>query len=91
MNSLKSEAFLGERRGIEDPCAFDLFEKYKKWSDSRNVGELYMLDFQQMFNDLNKVEIENREILVSAQDKQIAENVLAAADRPPESPTSSVA
>ena len=74
------------------PFAFNLFENYKK-SDDRNKGKLQMLNFEQMLNDLNRVETKEKGDLASIEDGKSADADLEEAVRrvwSPEPETSSV-
>ena len=57
-DSLLNTRKILKNENVDDktPSAFDLFKNYKKENDSRNIGELYMLDFQQIDRTLNVVE-----------------------------------
>ena len=41
--------------------AFDLFKNYENQSDSRNKGEIHMINFDQMLIDLDRVETQQAE------------------------------
>jgi len=41
--------------------AFDLFKNYENLSDERKIWGLYMINFDQMLVDLNKVEVQQKE------------------------------
>jgi hypothetical protein len=47
--------------------AFDLFKNYENQSDDRNNGESHMLNFDQMLMDLDRVELQHKEIVYKEQ------------------------
>ena len=56
--------------------AFDLFKNYENQSDSRNNGELHMINFDQMLNDLNIAEMYNKQEKEERYDQNDAEKIL---------------